>query len=143
MGIAKVLMASSKSASSSYYQIQASQFAQNIIDTMRQNNLGLQNGTYASTMLAGATLTQPTPLCITSTCTPDALATFDLWQWETTLQALLPNASATITTASVANGNYDVTVSITWGDAAAQRQFSNDDSITNSGNATFQLETLL
>ena len=138
LGIAKVLLASHKSSTSNYFQIQAAQLAENMIADIRQNN----SGTYNYNLASGATLAPPSSSCISSSCNSDSLAAYDLWQWATALQAALPNVSATVsTTAQDADGNNIVSVTITWSDSSAQQIFSTSNQVTN--NSTITLVTLL
>ena len=120
LGVAKVLLASHQSNTANYFQIQAAQFAQNIIESMHQNPTGVTDGAYVFSLASGAVLTSPSSSCVTSVCSPDALAAYDLWQWATAMQVSLPNVNATVSTALDSNGDTTAIVTINWADASVQ-----------------------
>ncbi len=124
LGMAGMQLFSMKSSHNAYLQSQASYFAYDLIDKMRANPAGLNNGTYDTTFTnipGGFTNCQST----TATCSPDQLATFELTQWKCSLGSFSANAPCTnapLNMTSVLpngdgevarNGN-DVTVTVQW-----------------------------
>ena len=123
LGMAGMQLFSLKSSHNAYLQSQASYFAYDLIDKMRANSVGYDNGGYDSTissMPGGVTNCQTT----TATCTPDQLAAFELAQWKCALgsyasnpvcvapfnmTSILPNGDGSV----VRNGD-DVTVIVQW-----------------------------
>ncbi len=139
LGVAGVLLLVHKNNASSYMEQQAVQQAYDILDRMRANRSAALNGDYAATPPAS----MPSPDCATATCTPAQMAQYDLWQWNSDLQANLPAASATvsmITPAGVssANQNVGVQVRIFWSDAPAQQALKQP-----VAKATYTLQTVL
>ncbi len=86
LGMAGMQLFSLKSNQSAYYQSQASYFAYDLIDKIRANPVGYNNGNYDSTYTSipsSITNCQTT----TATCTPAQLAVFELTQWKCSLGA--------------------------------------------------------
>ncbi|MBY0545389.1 MAG: type IV pilus modification protein PilV [Gammaproteobacteria bacterium] len=77
-------------------------------ERMRANPVGLSDGAYASISGAGTD-----PGCITTFCSPSAMAATDAYQWNTLNAQLLPNGAGTVTL----NGN-TYTIAITWTEPA-------------------------
>jgi type IV pilus assembly protein PilV len=123
LGMAGMQLFSMKSSHGAYLQSQASYFAYDLIDKMRANPVGFDNGNYDSayTSIPGSlTNCQST----SATCTPAQLASFELAQWKCALgsyandtacsgtlnmTSVLPNGDGQV----VRNGD-DVTVTIQW-----------------------------
>ena len=123
LGMAGMQLFSMKSSHGAYLQSQASYFAYDLIDKMRANPTGFDNGNYdtaISSIPGGFTNCQTT----TATCSPDQLATFELTQWKCSLgnyendpacvaplnmTSVLPNGDGVV----VRSGD-DVTVTVQW-----------------------------
>jgi len=89
LGLAALQIAGVRSNQTAYYRSVATQLAYDIADRMRANPVGVANGAYNSNKL----LTPDTSLtqqCETASCTPDALAVYDLKQWAYALKYNLP-----------------------------------------------------
>ena len=129
LGMAGMQLYSMKSSHNAYLQSQASYFAYDLIDKMRANPVGFNNGNYDTTMSAGPVTAPPDCQSTTSTCSPDQLAIFELAQWKCSLgsyendsncgalsmTSILPNGDG-----EVARNGDDVTVTIQWGAGANQ-----------------------
>ncbi len=128
LGMAGMQLFSLKSNQSAYYQSQASYFAYDLIDKMRANPVGFNNGNYDSGLTnipASITNCQTT----TATCTPAQLARYELTQWKCALGSY-ENDSICVTPldlnsvlpagdgSAVRNGN-DVAVTVQWTEGAA------------------------
>lgn len=144
MGIAKLLLVSSRANDSAYLRTQATALAYSILDSMRANRQSAVSGQYA--VSDSTTLTDPGATCsaVASPCDSATIAKVDLWQWKNDLTTNLgPTGLGTITTTNVTDpvtGATDVTatITVTWNDSVAQKTFgaaTDDVSIT--------LETLL
>ena len=144
LGVAGVLLLVHKNNASSYMEQQAVQEAYDIVDRMRANRSAALNGDYrVNNTTNSPPTTMPTPDCATATCSPTQMAQYDLWQWNSDLQASLPAASATVSTftpagipavGSSANQYAGVQVRISWSDAPAQQALAK---------ATYTLQTVL
>lgn len=144
LGIAGMLLLSSKANNSSYAKQQAVQSVYNIFDRMRANSTAAINGNYnVSNINSSGPPTMPsTPsaLCNSTACSPDQLATFDTWNWLTNDVAKLPNGSASITSAlNGAAGNTLITVTVQWDDSAAQNQLGASSSAATANPNMVQL----
>ena len=140
LGVAGVLLLVHKNNASSYMEQQAVQQAYDIVDRMRANRSAALNGDYTTNP---PPTSKPTPDCSAATCTPTQMAKYDLWQWNSDLQANLPAASATVSTftpAGVSSSNQDVGVQvrISWSDAPAQQALKQ-----KVAKATYTLQTVL
>ncbi len=129
LGMAGMQLFSMKSSHNAYLQSQASYFAYDLIDKMRANPVGFDNGNYdtAFTNIPGS---PPNCQSTTATCSPTQLAAFELAQWKCSLGAYENDAACTGTlnmTSVLPNGDGevlrngdDVTVTVQWGAGANQ-----------------------
>jgi type IV pilus assembly protein PilV len=123
LGMAGMQLFSMKSSHSAYLQSQASYFAYDLIDQMRANSIGFDNGNYDSdySSIPGGVINCQTNV---ATCSPAQLAVFELTQWKCSLGSyeknpvcvaplnmtpVLPNGDGEV----VRNGD-DVTVTVQW-----------------------------
>lgn len=143
LGIANMLMLSSKANSSSYSKQQAIQCVYDIFDKMRANSQAAIDGNYnVSNINTSGTPTipgAPSTLCTSSACTPAQLAAFDTWQWMSTDLTKLPSGSGSITTAPAASGNTVVTVTVQWDDSPAQNQLGASSTASSANSNLVQL----
>ena len=128
LGMAGMQLYSMKSSHNAYLQSQASYFAYDLIDKMRANPVGFENGDY-DTAFSTSPGTPPNCQSTTATCSPNQLATFELAQWKCSLgtyendtdcgalnmTSVLPNGDG-----EVARNGDDVTITIQWGAGANQ-----------------------
>jgi type IV pilus assembly protein PilV len=140
LGIASVLFASMRSATSNYTRQVAAAYAYDIIDRMRANNAeaALAGGAY--TVAMGTTITVPTS-CVAATCTAAEMAAYDIWEWEDELKNTLPSGEGSVAIAAGSNSTYTVTVTVQWADTAGATAFSsasnsNSTSTTTTTNGT-------
>ena len=104
------LMASGlKYNTSSLHRSYATSQAYDMGDRMRANRLGLDAGYYNNLSDSGTD-----PDCIESGCTPEQMAQYDTWQWNTDNARLLPEGAGTVSLKSSDSGIYTITVS--WND---------------------------
>ena len=143
LGIAKLMLFSSRSNDSAYLRSQATALAYEILDNMRANRQeAINNGTYTTPKGAVATTgAPPGTICIgAANCTPTNLATFDVYEWllrlntASGLPGALPNGLGSVTTATVGTQT-TVTIRVFWDDTVAQSTFkaavgTNEQSIT-------------
>ena len=143
LGVAKLVLVSSRANDSAYLRTQATALAYSILDSMRANRQSAVSGGYSVTSSA---ITDPGVTCsaAASPCNSATIAQVDLWQWKNDLTTNLgPSGLGTITTANVtdpATGATDVTATITvqWNDSVAQQTFGDA-----TGNVSITLETML
>jgi len=96
-----------------YYRTVAMQMASNMSDRMRTNVTALNAGSYSAVL----PLPVPAPLgtdCIAATCTPAALAAFDIFEWQTTIAAELPQGRGSVTVVPLAGGGNQFVVCVMW-----------------------------
>lgn len=126
MGMAGLIIISHKANSSSYLKQQAIQSAYDMVDRMRANNtsatLVAYNVNNLTTGSAPATPSAPAADCVSTTCTPAQLATYDAYLWQTQVLNQLPNGSTSIVTNSTAGTGTSVSVTVRWNDSPAQKQ---------------------
>ncbi|MGL5742321.1 MAG: type IV pilus modification protein PilV [Legionella sp.] len=100
LGIAGMLILSSKANNSSYAKQQAVQCIYDIFDKIRANYQAAINGNYTISNINSAG--SPTPparpgtLCNQSPCSSTALAAYDTWYWLTYDVSKLPSGSCSI-----------------------------------------------
>lgn len=124
LGIAKLVLFSAHSNDSAYLRSQATDLAYAMLDDMRSNR--------ATAMAQGYDVpinTAPAApgSCVGTSCTPAALATYDVNTWLSRLALALPSGTGSVTTTStVAPAPVGTTAVITvqWDDSAAQSVFS-------------------
>lgn len=104
IGLAGLLVISTRSNHAAYLRTQVTFLASNMADRMRANPMGVWNAAYNSTSYPVAGTTN----CETQACTPADIATRDQQTWSRLMTTLLPNSSATITCA--ASGTLTVVV---------------------------------
>ncbi|MBD8898108.1 type IV pilus modification protein PilV [Rhodanobacter sp. DHG33] len=94
IGLAGLLIMSTRSNQAAYLRTQVAFLAQNMADRMSANPMAVWDGTYNSSSYPIASTGAS---CVaTSPCTPDDLATYDMQTWSTQLTTFLPSAKATI-----------------------------------------------
>ncbi|MBI2786115.1 MAG: type IV pilus modification protein PilV [Legionella longbeachae] len=124
LGIAGMLLLSSKVNNSSYSKQQAVQCIYNIFDKVRANSQAAINGNYNINNInsSGSPTppSQPGTMCNISACSSTELATYDSWYWLTYDVKRLPNGSGSITSTPGLSGNTIITVTVQWDDSLAQ-----------------------
>ncbi len=142
LGIAKLLLVSSRANDSAYLRTQATALAYSILDSMRANRQAAVNGNYNGS--SGAATNPGTQCPASSPCGTAMIAQYDMWNWQQALTAGLgPSGSGTVATASVTDpltGGTDLTATITvqWNDTVAQQTFG-----ATAGTVSVTLETML
>ena len=123
MGIVSLLSLSKVSQHESIQRTRAVVLADDILERIRRNPAGISVYHMGlSAPLGGASIgAEPVPNCQSATCTPDELATHDLWAWE----RLLDGTSAIVTDSEASTvGLRDVSACI---------DFTADDGRLNTG----------
>lgn len=111
LGLAGLQTTSLKHNNNAYQRTQATFLAYDILDRMRANPMGVENGNYDSIDTGGGSLTDPG--CIDTSCDPVTLATSDVFEWADRLTTVLPSGRGVI----VGNGaNTPFTVTVMWDD---------------------------
>lgn len=132
LGLAGLMVVSVKTNHSAYLRTQATFIAQSMADRMRANSMAVWGKNYND---AGYPITATEPCDIGTACNYTQLATHDKIAFSTQLQALLPNASATIactptagaiTPNILANPPYNglCSMQITWDEARLDKDSS-------------------
>jgi len=93
IGLAGLLVVSTRSNHSAYLRTQVTFLANNMADRMRANPVGVWNSAYNSTAYPITGTTD----CQTVACAPADIAKRDQQTWSTLLTTLLPSAKAGIT----------------------------------------------
>jgi len=104
LGLAALQANSMASNHNSYLRSQAVQAAYDMGDRMRANKAGVSAGNYNAIAGIGAN-----PGCITAGCTPALMATYDAFQWNTSLSETLPSGQGTVT-----GDGTDFVISVMW-----------------------------
>jgi type IV pilus assembly protein PilV len=96
-----------------YQRSQAAMLGQDIADRMRVNTTSARTAAYDISLGDDA---QTGTNCVTGACSAAAMAEFDLFQWKTSLAALLPAGDGKIETAVsvTAAPAVDATITIFW-----------------------------
>lgn len=142
LGIAKLLLVSSRANDSAYLRTQATALAYSILDSMRANRQAAVDGDYNGS--SGAAANPGTQCPVGSPCSGGSIAQYDMWNWQQALTTGLgPSGSGTVATANVTDavtGGTDVTATITvqWNDTVAQQTFG-----ASAGTVSVTLETML
>ena len=123
MGIVSLLSLSKVSQHESIQRTRAVVLAEDILERIRRNPAGMSVYNMGlSAPLGGASIgAEPVPNCHSATCTPDALATHDLWAWERLLDG----------TSAIATDSEASTVGLR--DVSACIDFTADDGRQNTG----------
>ncbi len=108
LGLAGLQTTGLKNNLSAYHRSQATQLSYDIADRMRANIAALNS--YTTITPTSATEKAACENAATG-CTAAAMAEHDLYEWNTTLEAVLPDGIGTITTSGT---EYKIT--ITWND---------------------------
>ena len=114
LALAALMASGLKYNTSALHRSHATSQAYDIGDRMRANRLGLDAGYYRNLSESGTD-----PGCIESGCTPEQMAQYDTWQWNTDNARLLPEGAGTVSLKSddpesAYFGLYTITVS--WND---------------------------
>lgn len=92
LGLAALLVKGIEFSNSSYMRTVATQQAYDMADRMRANAKGLLDGRYDA-----VTFSAPTTCGACTTCTPEALAIYDICSWNSQNASLLPSGQGTVT----------------------------------------------
>ena len=109
LALAALMASGLKYNTSALHRSYATSQAYDMGDRMRANRLGLDAGYYNNLSDRGTN-----PDCIESGCTPEQMAQYDTWQWNTDNARLLPEGAGTVSLKSSDSGIYTITVA--WND---------------------------
>ena len=109
LALAALMASGLKYNTSALHRSYATSQAYDMADRIRANRLGLDSGYYNNLSGSGTD-----PGCIESDCTPEQMAQYDTWQWNTDNAHLLPEGAGTV---SLKSSNPDIyTITISWND---------------------------
>ena len=109
LALAALMASGLKYNTSALHRSHATSQAYDMGDRMRANRLGLDAGYYNNLSDSGTD-----PDCIGSGCTPEQMAQYDTWQWNTDNERLLPDGAGTVTPRSGNSGIF--TIKVAWND---------------------------
>jgi type IV pilus assembly protein PilV len=109
LALAALMASGLKYNTSALHRSYATSQAYDMADRMRANRLGLDAGYYND-----LSESDTDPDCIESGCTPEQMAHYDTWQWNTDNARLLPEGVGTVSLKSSDSGIYTITVA--WND---------------------------
>jgi len=114
LALAALMASGLKYNTSALHRSYATSQAYDMADRMRANRLGVDERYYRNLSESGTD-----PDCIESGCTPEQMAQYDTWQWNTDNARLLPEGAGTVSLKSddpesAYFGLYTITVS--WND---------------------------
>lgn len=111
LGLAGLQASSLRNNNSAYMRTQATILANDMLDRLRANAVGLSAGFYNS---VNTISTSSDPNCITSGCTTAQIVQYDIWNWGQNVSTLLPSGGGTV----AGNGADSVfTITVMWDDA--------------------------
>jgi type IV pilus assembly protein PilV len=121
LGVAKMQGAAIADTGISSRRAIAAIQAASLAATMHADKLYWATGGVApsNVAIAGATVTNSalagqTAVCTTTACSPIQMAAYDVQEWATQLNTLLPNVTATIKCSQVTNVPVTCTIQISW-----------------------------
>ena len=109
LALAALMASGLKYNTSALHRSYATSQAYDMADRIRANRLGLDSGYYNN-----LSDSDTDPDCIESGCTPEQMAQYDTWQWNTDNARLLPEGAGTVSLTSSDSGIYTITVA--WND---------------------------
>lgn len=120
LGTAGLQASALKLNTAAQFRTQAVFLASEIAERMQANRGAAVAGLYA--LAAGAATTMPVN-CMTTACTPEDLAAFDLAEWSGRVSAVLPNATMTLAVDAVDANPITYTIVIGWTDRREERKY--------------------
>ena len=111
LALAALMASGLKYNTSALHRSYATSQAYDMADRMRANRLGMDAGYYND---LSESESDTDPDCIESGCTPEQMAHYDTWQWNTDNARLLPEGAGTVSLKSSDSGIY--TITIAWND---------------------------
>jgi type IV pilus assembly protein PilV len=119
LALAALMASGLKYNTSALHRSYATNQAYDMADRMRANRLGLDSGCYdggsdSDTDSVCFSESDTDPGCIESGCTPEQMAQYDRWQWNTDNERLLPEGAGTVRLKSSDPDIY--TITIYWND---------------------------
>jgi type IV pilus assembly protein PilV len=128
LSLSGLMLTGLRSNASSHHRAIATQQAYDLADRMRANMVAVNNRCYSTaSTTAGCNAPTSDPGCISSGCTPEQMAQYDIFTWNQNIAALLPLGAGTIVqdaTTTTTSTVFNITVS--WDDTrsgAANRSF--------------------
>jgi len=114
LGLAALQAAGMKYNLSAYQRTQATVLAYDVLDRMRANRAAADAGQYNTAL--GTPASNYTVNCYSAAanCNPAALASHDLREWKSSLEALLPNGQAGITNTAASGTGIMHHVTVSW-----------------------------
>jgi len=109
LGLAGMQATGLKNNNSSYQRSQANILANEILDRMRANQVGVDAGAYDDPYSGGTPALPTAPACVTTSCNSATMATYDVAEWDAKLGSTLPSGQGMIT-GSGANSVFTITV---------------------------------
>jgi type IV pilus assembly protein PilV len=119
LALAALMASGLKYNTSALHRSYATNQAYDMADRMRANRLGLDSGCYdggsdSDTDSVCFSESDANPDCIESGCTPEQMAQYDRWQWNTDNARLLPEGEGTVHLKPSDSSIY--TITIYWND---------------------------
>jgi len=112
LGLAAMQTSSIQNTHGAYLRTQATHLAYDMLDRMRANMTGVNNGNYNNIDANESIDNYTDPGCVAAGCTFPQMTTTDTAQWEVDLASQLPAGQGTVVNA----GNNVFTITVTWGD---------------------------
>lgn len=128
LGAAGLQMRALRTGQSSQARTQAILMASDMAERMEVNKTAAVAGSYAYT--SGTSIPSPTD-CSTTNCSSAQLAQYDLSQWNTQIQALLPQSTSWSVTTSGASNPITYDIIINWTDR--RENVTYDSAVTGTG----------
>lgn len=116
LGAAGLQASAMKAGVGAKFRNQAVFLVDDLVERMEANRAQAASGVYVT----GLTTTTN---CVTSACTPDTLAAYDVRTWASAVAAVLPSGTATVAASGVNPSTYTITVN--WVDRATKNTAGN------------------
>jgi type IV pilus assembly protein PilV len=139
LGMAKLMLVSSRANDSAYLRSQATTLAYEMLDNMRANSVQATAVPSPYATALGAAATNPGFACIGAAACPN-LALYDVYQWKLHLgtpTGALPAGQGSVVT-TPAGSKTNVVITVQWDDSVAQASFG-----AAANLQTIVLETIL
>ncbi len=114
LGLAAMQTSSIQNTHGAYLRTQATHLAYDILDRMRANMTGVNDGDYNNINANESVNNYTDPNCFTAGCTSLQMTATDAAQWEIDLATQLPAGQGTVVVDPA--GNNVFTITVTWGD---------------------------
>lgn len=136
LGVASLQMNSMGFTHSAYLRSQATLQVQNMADRMRSNLEGVKAGHYNNVDTTFSSSANPSCFTASVGCTPQEMAAFDEFEWQTANQALLPQGSGSVS----GEGEGSIfTITVSWSEMTDLQSLAKSGAASTTGSVQSQI----